>query len=103
MSKLDESLSEADFQKQIIHYARLRGWRIFHARPAMDRKGRWATHQTGDPGYPDLTLARRGVVLFREIKRQKGRATTAQLEWLKETDGEIWRPSDWETIRLVLQ
>ena len=97
-------MNESAFQQQIIELAKLRGWLVHHDRPAMDRRGRWASHVQGDVGYPDLTLARRGVVIFAELKAQGKKATEAQLEWLAALPGShLWWPSDFEEIVRMLE
>jgi hypothetical protein len=99
-------LSEADLQQRIIDYARLRAWHVMHTRPAKTDKG-WRTPITGDVGFPDLVLARRGVVWFFEVKSTKGRATADQDGWLYALGGpehaRVVRPSDWDWIQEVLK
>lgn len=97
-----KKLSEAAFQKQVIDLAHLHRWRVAHFRPARTTvAGRetWRTAVSADgAGFPDLVLARNGVVLFRELKSDKGKASEDQLAWLLAVGGEIWRPSDWDRI-----
>ena len=58
----------------------------------------------GDPGFPDLVLARDGEVLFVELKSSKGKPTTEQVIWLNELGGGcVWRPDDWPRIQAVLE
>lgn len=103
-------VSEADFQKVVIEYAQLRGWLVHHARPAQRQSGRWSTPIAGDRGFPDLVLARKGVVIFAELKSQKGHLTSGQAHWqLALTNpGQmwhryfVWRPSDWSDIEAEL-
>lgn len=64
------------------------GWGRHHQRPARTVNG-YRTAITGDTGYPDLVLARRGQVLHFEIKGQNGYPTKnaktgryPQLDWL---------------------
>jgi hypothetical protein len=54
-------VTEADLQATILDAARLLGWRACHFRPARTTRG-WRTPVEGDPGFPDLTLAKAGVV-----------------------------------------
>jgi len=92
-------LSEDDFQSRVIGYAKLRGWRVVHIRPA--RQGvRWVTPYEGDPGLPDLILARGGRILLAEFKSANGRFRPGQQEWLAAAGehGRLWRPVDWATI-----
>lgn len=98
---------EAGFQSAVIDLARLRGWHVMHARPARTAKG-WRTPIQGDVGYPDLTLARLGWVIFAELKSSSGRLTEAQAGWLRaltspRTRAEVWRPVDWPHIEEVLR
>jgi hypothetical protein len=103
-------ITEAEFQRQVLALARLRGWRSAHFRPGMTRGGRWVTAVQGDgQGWPDLVLARRGRLVIAELKRQGQRCTPEQTEWL-ETLGTVpgvevfcWRPSDWEEIERTLE
>ena len=124
-------LSERDFQEQIIQLAKLHGWMVHAERPARTKDG-WRTAIQGDPGFPDLVLAREGVVIYAELKSEKGRLSPAQIEWsvaLHEVDQRardqafavqesrglphpsievvvrsfIWRPSDWDEIEKVLR
>jgi hypothetical protein len=87
---------------QTLHLATITGWRRVHNRPAMTTKG-WRTALTGDPGFPDLTLAKHKHVVFLEIKPEKGYPTIDQLRWLQMLPGShIVRPSNWDAIQCVL-
>ena len=103
-----ESLSEAEWQAWIVDLARWLGWRCFHPRPAQI-SGRWATHHTGEPGFPDLTLVhpRRGFIMV-ECKTQRGRLTPGQKLWHVELDAAgvevyVWRPSDYAEVEQRLK
>jgi hypothetical protein len=54
----------------------------------------------GDPGVPDLVLARAGTVLLAELKAASGRVTAEQWAWLEAAGpcGRLWRPADWDSI-----
>ena len=56
----DASLSEADFQRQVVDYAHIMGWRVMHVRKSMGRRGGQVAHQTTTSikGWPDLTCFR---------------------------------------------
>lgn len=100
-------VTEADFQKVIIEFAKLRGWKVHHTRPALRQSGRYSTPIQGDKGFPDLTLARGGVVIFAELKSKGGRLTDDQKAWghaINHLGSQwcrwyCWRPDDWEQIR----
>lgn len=96
-------MSEADLQRQVIETAQWHGWLVFHPLPAMHR-GRWVTATQGDTGFPDLVLARRGVVLFRELKTDTGRVPPDQQRWAEHLpDWGVWRPRDLDAIRAELR
>lgn len=99
--------NEAAFQAWVVGKARQHGWMIFHAIRTPNSRGRWGTHQIGNPGFPDLVLARRGVVIFWELKIDGKDASPEQAEWLTHLESEytlvgIKRPSDWALIENVL-
>jgi hypothetical protein len=102
-----QKLTEAAFQKQVIDLAHLYRWRVAHFRPARTTvrgKETWRTAVSADgQGFPDLVLARKGVVLFRELKTDDGKATQEQLTWLLAVNGVIWRPSMWSLIERELK
>ena len=98
--------SEDDFKRTVIELAKLYGWLVHHARPAMNRRGAWATWQEGDNGFPDLVLAREGVVIFAELKREKAKPTAAQMEWIEalgQPPACVWYPSMWPQIEGLLR
>jgi len=97
-------MSEQQFTDAVIELAQYRGWRVAHFRPARTIKG-WRTAVQGDKGFPDLVLARNGVVLFAELKTQRGRVAKDQEKWF-DAIGEVflWRPADLlEVIPQVLR
>ena len=108
-----ERVTEADFQRLLVELAQLRGWKVQHTRPAQNSRGRWSTPIQGDAGFPDLVLARNGVVIVLELKSEKGRLSASQREWLEalgwdgQEDGshtntrlavKVARPSDWQAV-----
>lgn len=74
------------------------GWLVYH--PFDSRRS--------EPGYPDLTMVRRRVLVFAELKTLKGRLRPEQREWLEclaSVPGIIvkrWRPSDWSDCVEIL-
>ena len=95
-----DAMTEAELQQAVIAMAKTKRWRVTHFRPARVRDDRWVTPLDGDPGFPDLCLARGGIVLFFELKRERAKLTRDQELW-REAVGlgrffEI-RPSDWQS------
>jgi hypothetical protein len=73
--------SEAEFLAQVLAFAKLHGWRSFHARAARTAKG-WRTPVAGDgKGFLDCLFARERLV-FAELKAKGGRVTPEQQEWI---------------------
>jgi hypothetical protein len=106
--KLDEVMPERVWQSEVVALSKAYGWLVYHALPAQNARGKWATHQIGDTGFPDLLLAHheRGT-LFVELKTNKGRLTQQQELWLDtlHTAGQevhVWRPRDRARIKLRL-
>lgn len=88
--------SEKAFMQEVIAYARLCGWLVFH--PFDSRHS--------EAGYPDLTLVRERVV-FAETKTERGQLSAAQGTWrdrliAAEAEWYLWRPSDWPRIARTL-
>lgn len=115
-------LTERQFQRQVIEYAQLMGWRCAHFRPAQTERG-WRTAVEADgAGFPDLVLVRGVELIFCELKAEKGKLSAAQSEWLGTLEtvarrvahmtacytGQrvepagvevyVWRPSDWPEL-----
>lgn len=86
-----------------MELARLLGWRRAHFRPAQLRSGKWATHMSGETGWPDLVLARPGRLVIAELKRSGKDPTPEQEAWLdvlRTVPGvtvAVWRPEDWRS------
>ena len=97
-------MTEDQLLAAVLDIAAYRGWRVTHFRPAKTDKG-WRTPLSGNPGFPDLVLARRGQVIFAELKDADGRLSPAQKGWKEELGEayEVWRPRDLETIRTLLR
>lgn len=102
LDALAKEMSEGELEDNIIEAAHLCGWMVVHHRPARTADGSWRTAIKGDPGFPDLVLARDGQVLLRELKREKEKPRPNQVTWLEALGdhGGIWRPSDWLSGRI---
>jgi hypothetical protein len=86
------SLTEEQFQSQVIQLAQLHGYLLIYH-----------THDSrrSQPGFPDLVLVslRRGRCLFRELKTAKGKLSPAQTLWIQGMQNAglnagVWRPED---------
>lgn len=98
------TLSERDWQRQVIDLARLCGWRVAHFRPARTASG-WRTPVQADgAGFPDLVAVRGGELIFAELKSDKGKPTGEQQRWLSDlghvaaVEAALWRPRDFELV-----
>ena len=98
-------MNETDLKSIVINLAKRAGWLIHHDLPAMNRRGKWATHVEGNVGFPDLLLLspHHGQVMVIELKAEKGKTTTSQDNWLAAfalagIENHIVRPSDLEFI-----
>ena len=79
-------MTGAELASALIEAARFAGWQATHFRPARTAHG-WRTPLTGDQGYPDLTLARRGEVLALELKGDRDRLRPEQETWIEALGG----------------
>lgn len=99
-------MTEADWMKQVIDLAHMCGWMVAHFRTSRTASGGYSTAVAADgKGFPDLTLARNGVVMFRELKTDKGRLTDDQERWGLVLDDlwDVWRPSDFDRVKAELR
>ena len=99
------TVTEAQWQAQVVEYAQLRGWMVAHFRAGQTSKGVWMTQVAADgAGFPDLVLARNGEVLFAELKRETGKVSEAQQAWLAQLPASfVWRPSDLDDVLEILR
>lgn len=99
---------ERDFTKQVLAYAKLKGWRTAHFRPGMMANGHWITAVSGDgKGFPDLILARCSRLIAAELKVKNGRVSEEQSLWLEAlgaagVETYLWMPCHWSDIEVVL-
>lgn len=102
-----ESMSEKDWQAQVIEIARMLRWRVAHFRSVLTKHG-WQTPVQGDGvGFPDLILVRDRILAV-ELKTDTGKVADEQLIWLTafETahiETHIWRPRDAEEVLATLR
>jgi hypothetical protein len=123
-----KSISEAEFLKQVLELARVRGWFSAHFRPGRTASGGWRTAVQGNgAGFPDLVLVRLAgpgpgserksgyVIIFAELKRSpKEKLRPDQIDWMEAIgvaadycDGAVlstvWTPADWPAIERSLE
>ena len=102
---VDADASEAVFQDAVIRIAKMRGWECFHPKPHQIRANVW---RSDGRGFPDLTMAREGRIIFAELKTAKGNLSVDQKKWLfhlsasKNAEVYVWRPADLEKIAEIL-
>jgi hypothetical protein len=104
--------NEAAFTKQVIDYARLRGWKVAHFRAVrVQRKNGSCYFETpvqGDgAGFPDLFMVRWLRCIAVELKIGKNPTTAEQRDWLTRMNSTgietfVWYPSDWGHIERFL-
>lgn len=101
------TLTEAQWQRTVVGIAKAYGWRVY-VPPIPGRRADNTVRDTA-PGWPDLTLVRDHRLVFAELKRQTGRTTPAQDDWLVALNGVpgvnafVWRPLDAEQVKQVLR
>lgn len=116
--------SEADWQRQVLEWARRGGWHGYHvyrsSLPSRDGQGGYSVYsgihdgRNADhddrKGILDLHLIHpsRGILLMPELKSTTGRVSSDQERWLawleevREVHAEVWRPQDFERVRRLL-
>lgn len=99
-------VSEKEFQDQVVNLAHQHGWVCAHFPKRKMKMGEteyWATAGEYDAkGWPDLAIARPGLLFFAELKVGNNTASEDQKGWLALLDGFLWYPDSWEEIVHVL-
>lgn len=103
-------VTEAAWQTTVQQLASLAGWKHFHAPDNMPRTSRRGTVyvQNVRAGYPDLTLVKGDRLIFAELKRETGKPSPEQVDWLAAlaavpgVETYLWRPSDRDQVMAVL-
>ena len=109
----DKSLTEQQFQKQVVQLAKLYKWRVAHFRCVrVQRRGGAVYYETpvgvDGKGWPDLVMLRGNRLVVAELKVGKNKTTPEQDAWLaafrsfEDAEVYLWRPSDWHEIESVL-
>ena len=100
MSTPRSTISERDFQHQVVTLARLYNWRVYSIPDSR---------RSTETGFPDLMLwnANRSRSFLAELKTEKGRLSADQVLVIDELRScghqvYVWRPSDWPEIEALL-
>jgi len=101
----DLTVTEAEWQQQVIDLAHVLGYRHMHVRRSIGKGNRWVT-ATNVVGWPDLVLwsERQQRLLCVELKSETGKLSDEQDEVLASLAAAgvecfVWRPSDLEAAR----
>jgi hypothetical protein len=89
------AVTEAELRAAVVKLAHQHGWLVFSL--PMAKLRRPVKNATG---YPDLTLARNGEVLWLELKTERGQLSDDQLRWQRTLPDLRWhvvRPMDYIT------
>lgn len=86
-------MTEAEWQQRITDLCDLLGLKWHHETDSRKSK----------KGFPDLVIVGNTIV-FAELKKQGGKPTRAQEEWLArlkqaKCEAYLWEPSDWEFVQ----
>jgi len=91
--KVKLQITEKQFQRQVIDLARIYKWEVYHT---------WNSLHS-NRGWPDLVLAKPPMILFVELKTDKGKLTPDQAKWIHLLGdcnclAYCWKPSNWNLI-----
>jgi hypothetical protein len=83
-------MSEAQLMRAIRELAKWLGLLAFHSTDSR---------RDSCAGFPDLVIAGRGGVIYREAKTDRGRLRPEQMDWISilqlgGADVAVWRPCD---------
>ena len=67
-------MTENELKHEVLRIAKANGWMVYHVPQATMRNG-------GGRGYPDLTLSRKGEVMWIELKQEHAKVTADQRRW----------------------
>jgi len=102
-------ITERTWQEQVRELASILGWKVMHVRRSIGKGQRWTT-ATSIVGWPDLLFYHpgRGWHCAVELKSQSGKTTPEQDGVLDDLIASgvpafVWRPSDLDAVRYVLQ
>lgn len=99
--RLDRSVTEKELSAYVTELLDLHKWLWYHTYDS----------RRSNPGFPDIVAVRNGVILFIELKRQLGRVSQSQDDWLAALElclgqnvySYVWRPSQMREIAELLR
>lgn len=93
------SVTEAELRAEVVRLAHVNGWKVFSLPIAKTRRP-----VKDAVGYPDLTLARAGRVLWIELKTDDGNLSRDQMLWLRELSPYmvVIRPCNMDSVGTLL-
>lgn len=85
--------TEKQLLEKVRKVALLTGWRFYHT---------WNSFRSAK-GFPDCVLAKKGKILFLELKSATGKVTAEQMGWLESLQpgcylARVIRPSDFDWL-----
>lgn len=91
-------MTEAEFQKKITDLCDWLHLKWHHETDSRKSKR----------GWPDLVIAGDNGVIFTELKRENGKVSPEQQEWIDQlrvagATVYVWRPSDWDEVERVIR
>ena len=85
-------MTEKQLQDAVVEAALTFGWLAYHTYDS----------RRSTPGFPDLVLARRGEVVFVELKSKAGRVRPEQKVWADHLpEVLVWRPEQWQDGSII--
>lgn len=105
--RMYRSIAEKSLMEQFIDLGRTLGWLVCHfhdSRRQVTRNGR--TFMVGDndaKGFPDVFMVRGDRLMAVEVKKELGKTTPEQDEWLRRlakagVECHVLRPSNWNEV-----
>ena len=89
-------MTENELKHAVLAIAKRNGWLVYHV-PMSTVRG------SQGRGYPDLTLARNGTVLWLELKQERSMLTAEQNVWMAHLPSAyIVRPGDLDSVARLL-
>jgi hypothetical protein len=103
------AITERQWQTTVEKLMTAHGWHFYHSpdnKPIVARSGRKYV-QNIRAGWPDLFAVKGARLLAVELKREEGKTSPEQEEWLRVlaaagVEVAVWKPRDLAEVRVVL-